>query len=142
MNGYFDSSALAKVALGEKGDEDVRRLIASVEIAASSRIGVVECHSAVRRSAHEGVLRDADLGSALRNLSKLWNGVLVVEADRTVCNRAIEILATMRLRGSDAIHLASALQFAGKDLETTTFAAWDERLRRAADSVGFTLFPA
>ncbi len=66
--------------------------------------------------------------------------VLPVARDVITCS--IDCVRRHRLRGADAVQLASALLAREADPAVRTMAVFDERLRNAASAEGFTLLPA
>ncbi len=84
-------------------------------------------------------LTTAQLGRALDDLEKLWQGVHVHAMSESLLAQAAESARTHALRAYDAVHLAGALSFAaGEDLE---FACWDKELREAATGHGILVVP-
>jgi predicted nucleic acid-binding protein len=65
---------------------------------------------------------------------------VLVSVNRTVVDEAIELTARNRLRGYDAVHLASALHLnralIGRDLSPIAFVSADDDLLRAAAAEG------
>lgn len=62
----------------------------------------------------------------------------LVELSPGVEKAAGSLAATHRLRGADAVHLASALVLGYTDL---TVAVWDQRLHAGAVAVGLAVAP-
>jgi len=62
-----------------------------------------------------------------------------IELSAEVERAAGELAARHRLRGADAVHLASALALGSADV---TVASWDERLHVAAAAAGLAVAPA
>lgn len=67
-----------------------------------------------------------------------WNNLRVVEASRPLLATAGDLAEIHRLRGYDAVHLASALCFPPSRVIMVT---WDGRLREAALSAGLRIAP-
>ena len=65
-------------------------------------------------------------------MSSCWSG-----STRQLARQAGELAEEFDLRGSDAVHLASALSL-GSD---TTLVTWDEDLKRAAAASGCAVAP-
>jgi uncharacterized protein len=66
----------------------------------------------------------------------------VLPVDQRVVTRSLECVRRHRLRGADAVHLASALLAREADPAVASMAVFDRRLRSAASAEGFTLLPA
>jgi hypothetical protein len=64
---------------------------------------------------------------------------LVIEADDLVTRAAGDIAERFRLRGYDAVHLASALAASEKGM--LVFVSWDGELSKAASRSGLPVAP-
>jgi len=62
-----------------------------------------------------------------------------LEVSESLVRRAADLAETHRLRGYDAIHLASALLLADRLGGETAFGSWDDALDTAAAREGFLL---
>jgi predicted nucleic acid-binding protein len=111
MAGYFfDSSALVKFYLRERGSAWVRRLINRTRRhdIAVVRITGVEAASALVR--HTPPMSRAGLTTALSRLDVHFDSqFLVLPVDRALVAAAIHLTGRHRLRGYDAVQLAAAL---------------------------------
>ena len=138
MIAYFDVSALFKLHVDEPGSEVVRELWGSGVALATSRVSHAElaCASAaaVRAGRHARGTVDEDIvdGSFLRRRTYL------VEPDADVVDFAAVVGVRHRLRGVDAIHVASAMQLADFG---PTLVSWDDRQRAAARAEGLQVYP-
>jgi predicted nucleic acid-binding protein len=118
---YVDASALVKLALDEPDGIAMRHWYHEHERIASSRIGVVETHRAVRRKVDDMAHVDAILRS-----------IQVMEVDMAIAARASSV-GPIGLRTLDAIHLATAIVL-GPELDA--FVTYDDRLADAARALG------
>lgn len=66
----------------------------------------------------------------------------VLPVAQEVMIRSLECVRRHRLRGADAVQLASALLARDPDPAIETMAVFDQRLRAAASAEGFALLPA
>ncbi len=66
----------------------------------------------------------------------------VLPVAQDVIARSLECVRRHRLRGADAVQLASALVAREADSGVSAMAVFDQRLRAAASAEGFTLLPA
>ena len=66
----------------------------------------------------------------------------VLPVAETVVVRSLQCVRRHRLRGADAVHLASALLAREADPAVSTMAVFDRRLRTAASAEGLALLPA
>lgn len=139
MIAYLDSSALVKLYVVEPGSDAVRRLLEEADAAATSAIAYAEIRSAVARRHREGDLSDSAVSRIKAALMADWEALFVLPATGAVARIAGDLAEEHALRGMDAVHLASALWFSRQQSGPITFAAWDERLARAAEASGFRI---
>lgn len=135
MWAYFDSSALVKVYVQESGRAAVLRLLRQHEVIASA-ILLVEIRGALRRRAAENVIESSRLPSALQQFAKdraQWN-LLAVSTE--ILERAEQLVASHTVRTLDAIHIASAQEFAGRLQAHLPFISADQRQIEAAAAAG------
>lgn len=66
---------------------------------------------------------------------------VVAEVSNRVVSRSLDVVRRHRLRGADAVQLATGLAVREADPAVRAFAAFDERLRAAAAAEGFALLP-
>lgn len=141
---YFDSSALVKRYLTEIGSAWV---LACTDLAAGNTIVVSEITRvevaaafAARHRASGGISRqerDDALNLLLRHFDTEYQ---IASLDRVTISRAVNLTQTYRLRGYDAIQLATALAtnqaLTAAGLPGLTFIAADDDLLAAAQSEG------
>jgi predicted nucleic acid-binding protein len=135
---YFDSSAIVKVYVQEDGRATVLRLLRLHEVVVSA-ILPVEIRGALRRRAQENAIESSRLPAALNQLAadrEQWN-VLAVSAE--ILGRAEEIVANYAVRTLDAIHIASAKEFAERLQTRVPFISADHRQVEAATAIGLTV---
>lgn len=135
MWAYFDSSAVVKVYVQENGRATVLRLLRLHEVVVSA-ILPVEIRGALRRRAEENTIESSRLPAALNQLTAdraQWN-MLAVSTE--ILGRAEEIVAVQAVRTLDAIHIASAKEFAERVRGRVPFISADHRQVEAAAAVG------
>jgi uncharacterized protein len=135
---YFDSSALVKLYVQEKGRATVLRLLRLHEVVVSA-ILPVEVRGALRRRAEENAIEGSRLPAALNQLAAdrdQWN-LLAVSTE--ILRRAEEIVAMHRVRTLDAIHIASARDFVERLQTRLPFISADPRRVEAATAVGLAV---
>jgi predicted nucleic acid-binding protein len=138
MWAYFDSSAVVKVYVQENGRASVLRLLRLHEVVVSA-ILPVEIRGALRRRAEENAIESSRLPAALNQLAadrEQWN-VLAVSTE--ILGRVEEIVANYAVRTLDAIHIASAKEFAERLQTRVPFISADHRQVEAAAAVGLTV---
>ncbi len=104
----------------------------------SSRLLYPEARAALASAARSGRLDAAALTETRGVLERLWEEVDRLDMTGRLARRAGDLAEDYALRGYDAVHLASFESIASDGALLVTF---DEDLRRAARSSGFTLAP-
>jgi uncharacterized protein len=135
MWAYFDSSAVVKVYVRESGRAAVLRLLRRHEVVVSA-ILPVEIRGALRQRAWENEIEGSRLSAALNQLAadrEQWN-LLAVSTE--ILGRAEEIVARYAVRTLDAIHVASAEEFAKRLQVVVPFISADQRQIEAAGAIG------
>ena len=130
---YLDTSSLVKLYVQEPGSQQVQKLVAKAELVATSVVAYAEARAALARRRREGGLTPAEYRRARAALDADWPRILTLEVSEPVARRAGDLAERERLRGFDALHLASYLtvaeEFPG---EVVRFSAADKALTRAA----------
>jgi hypothetical protein len=119
--------------LDEPGTDHARDLFLSASSVQSSRLLVPEAHSALARASRDRRLSPAGATRALELLRGLLAEVDPLELDESLAERAGDLAASLGLRGSDAVHLASHERI---DAGDAVLVAADGDLVRAAGSLG------
>jgi uncharacterized protein len=138
---YFDTSAFVKIYVNEFGADLIRSAAESADILVTSVIAYAEVRSAFARKRRFGDFSPGELMRAKSKFEQDWLELEAVPIDDQKARRAGELAEIHKLRGFDAIHLASAEYFQSR-LGPTTFACFDAELSRAATAYGMTLLPA
>ena len=134
---YFDSSALVKRYIEEKGSDKVNSLLAGGSTAAVSRLAYPEILAAITRR-HKAKEIEAGAFERMRKAFKTdWTNLIVVEFHREVFKFIDEVIAKHALKGSDTIHLASALWLKKTTKAEVVFVASDRELVKAAKAEKF-----
>jgi len=135
---YFDTSALIKLVVLEDGSDPASRLWAQPVRAASSVLAYPEGRAALAAARRGGRLTSTGYGRALDDFEHACEELLVVGVDPALARQAGALAVERGLRGSDAVHLASALTL-GAD---ATLVTWDTALAAAAAACGCGVAPA
>ena len=135
MNGlpwaYFDTSALAKRYIRERGSLGLQRLLKKYKVL-SSALMPIELLSALTRRHTQKQLLARDYNAVLSQIEKdraFWE---LIEMAPVVLARAQETVLNLRVRTLDAIHLASAAIFQDSVGRPVPFVTSDERQLDAA----------
>jgi predicted nucleic acid-binding protein len=130
---YLDTSSLVKLYVVEPGSEEVRRLVDRAELVSTSVVAYPEACAAFARRHREKSLTPAGHRRARAAFEADWPRLVALEVADPLARRAGHLAERHRLRGFDALHLASYLtvveEFAG---EKVHFSAADQALVRAA----------
>lgn len=130
-----------KLLVPEEGRDLIADTIARSDAAATARLSYAECHAALYRASRAGRIGSRQTATAARRFAERWASLVVVELDDQLCRSTARLCRDHELRGSDAVHLASALEIAG-DEEGAVFACFDRRLWEAAGELGLERVPA
>jgi predicted nucleic acid-binding protein len=138
---YLDSSALAKRYLAEAGSAEVDRLIGEAELVATSIITRAEISVALARARRQRML-DAETAAQVRALFvSHWESLVRLTLIESTVERADALAWELDLRGYDAVHLATAVQWSESMGEAPLLATYDRELWRAAQTVGLQPWP-
>jgi len=133
---YFDTSALVKRYVRERGSAQVGSLLRRHELL-SSAITPVEVLSALSRRKRNGDLSAEDLSALLSRVQSDRLRWELVEVGGTVLSRAEEIVQrTVPVRALDAVHVASLMAFQAASSIQISFVTGDARQRDAANYLG------
>ena len=119
----------------EAGSESVQGWLAAGS-PATSRLSEVEVASALMRRWREGAFDKRSRDRALAALARDMKALSVVEVGPLVTARALAMLERHPLSGGDALQLASCLLLRDSSTTPVTFAAFDDRLSKAARAEG------
>ena len=136
---YFDSSALVKLVLDETGSDAAAALWNACDAALSSRLAYPEVCAALAAAGRNHDLTESEASAAADEWEIFWSSMRPIELSADVERVAGELAVLHRLRGADAVHLASALALGSQEV---TVAAWDKRLHTGAAAVGLPVAPA
>lgn len=136
MWAYFDTSALVKRYVQERGSEQIRTLLRRYDFL-SSAITPVEIVSALYRRRRENSLSAGVLAALLRRISSDRQQWRLVEVSSPVLDRAQELLrGSTPLRALDAIQIASLVTFQDIGAMRLPIVTADVRQREAATQIG------
>lgn len=131
---FFDSSALVKRYVQERGTDAVLEWCDRADELAVAVIAFPELISAFRRLAREGRISDAQYGALKRDLRADLADALMCDVGPQVLQRAIDALEAHPLRGMDALHVGAAIVCGA-----TAFVSADARQCAAARGLGLNV---
>ncbi len=135
---YFDTSALIKLFVLEKGSEDAQRLSRDHVPVATATIAYTEMYSGFNRRKRERHLSARQYTSLSRCFEEHWTTYIRIEFTQEVLALAKVLLERHPLRAFDAVHLTSAISLQKGVQEPLQFAAADIRLLDAASAEHLT----
>lgn len=130
---YYDTSALIKILIDERGSELARKLWATAYPAASSILAYPEGRAALATARRAGRLRGQSYERSLRTFEGIHEALVSIGVGEQLAKAAGRHATEFGLRGYDAVHLATALALGEEEV---VFVTWDEGLARAAESAG------
>lgn len=136
---YFDASALVKLIVDEAGSEVAAAIWDGCDAAFASRLAYPEVCAALAAAGRRGDLSPEDMAECEHRWQQFWASIRPVEFSARVAQSAGHLARHQRLRGADAVHLASALAVNSPDL---VVAVWDRRLHAGAVAEHLAVVPA
>lgn len=138
---FCDTSALVKLYIEEEGSDAMRQAAATAEVLAVCRIAWAEALAALARRLREVPADSTAIDQARANLRHDWNDYLIVEVTQALVEQAGEFADVFALRGYDSIQLAAAQTLHAAGGKPVRFAAFDNRLLKAARVLGMARLP-
>ena len=132
MKLYVDSSALVKKYVQETGSDRVFNLLAQSGIAVTSKLAYPEILAGLNRKRREKGITEKDYREAVVDFESDWLALLIIEFQDELLPLIKQLLTKHSLKGSDTVHLASALWIQKAAKEKLSFVASDIQLLRAA----------
>jgi predicted nucleic acid-binding protein len=130
---YLDTSSLVKLYVEEPGSAEVHQLVEQAELVTTSVVAYAETRAALARRRRERSLTVAGHRRAKAALDADWPHLLTLGVGASISQSAGDLAEKQRLRGFDALHLASCLlvdrEFPGEEVR---FSSADRALAAAA----------
>jgi uncharacterized protein len=131
LNVFFDSSALAKRYIEEKGSDQIQAILSSASALAVSVICIPEIVSALCRRRRERKVSTQEYRNAKASILSDIDDATVIGITETVIAQAVALLEQFPLRSADALHVACASEWS-----TELFVSADDRQCAAARAHG------
>jgi predicted nucleic acid-binding protein len=131
---YFDTSALVKTIIAERGSDVAVEIWNSSAIRVTSIVAYAEARAALAAAARSRRLAAGARQVARSEFDHRWRALAVRTVSDEVVGLAGDLADREPLRAYDAVHLASALL--ATDGDDMLFATWDRGLSRAARRLG------
>lgn len=140
MNLYAESSAALAWLLEQNHGELVAETLAEAELVIASDLTLIECDRVLIRAVVLDELQESDAVERQARLNAVAAHWTLLTLDEATIERARRPFPAEPVRTLDAIHLATALT-ARKALSDLAMVSLDDRIRKAADRLGFLLLP-
>jgi predicted nucleic acid-binding protein len=131
---YFDSSALVKRYIKEKGSEKVDALLEEGSIPVASRLAYPEILAAITRRHKAGEIETLAFERIKKSFKADWTSLTVIELSAEVFRFIDKVIDKYGLKGADSLHLSTALWLRESMRESVIFVASDLELLGAAKS--------
>lgn len=141
MIAYLDASALVKRYIVERRSRETIALTADAEMTATSIISRAEVAAAFAKAVRAGLIKDDVARNAQRRFAGDWPDLARVPVTEALVERAERLAWDRRLRGYDAVQLASALTWQDSVGEGIVLATFDQQLWDAATRSGLKAWP-
>jgi uncharacterized protein len=139
---YFDTSALIKGYIQEKGSKDVIALMDDTDnLFGSIILTQVEIAAAIQRAVRVIGSSSTIASSAWQDFLDDWPAFTRLSISHLTIERASLIAWSYGLRGYDSLHLASALLWQESLGVQITLATFDRELWQAAQKAGMSSWP-
>lgn len=107
MNCFFDTSALIKNYIDERGSSNVAGVMAQADAIHVSEVSIVECFSTLRRILQEQSLNEEEYEIVKREIKHDFRYFTIIPVE-AVIGYCESIIDSYRLKTLDSIQLASA----------------------------------
>lgn len=133
---FFDSSALIKKFIDEKGTSQVNHLMNSCSLILISDLTIIECITIARRYLNERLI-DLELFNHLkREILSEMSSMETISPNKVILSASISILDNFYIKTLDNIQLASALN---SEFNIDGFVSSDIKLNRIAEKLNFNV---
>lgn len=132
---YLETSAVLHWLLGQSEAHEVREIVDQADRIVTSRLTRAEADRALQRAQSEGLIKEGDVRRLRGLLSRVETSWMQMAVSEAVLARVGQPFPVEPLRTLDAIHLATALEFATVFPELRV-QSYDRRIRDNAESLG------
>lgn len=138
---YADTSALVKLFVTEANSGATRIAFQNAQALGTGLLTRAELGAALARGARGGLLSEDEAQKARQWLRRVWPTWIHVMMNADLVSRAESLAWDYKLRGYDAVHLASALSWQDQIGYPVTMATFDQELWDAAALEGLGVWP-
>jgi uncharacterized protein len=138
---YLDTSALVKTYVHEYGSNQVISFINSADVIGTSKICKAEMAAALAMAERRGALTLDQAREAWEEFLADWRSIYKLTISDLIIDMAATIAWERKLRGYDAIHLATALSWKDALGEMVVLATYDRQLWMVTEKAGLSRWP-
>lgn len=140
---YLDTSALIKLYISEQYSSSLRMLVKEqTQIIGVSVIAKPEFSASIARGLRTGLIWKNVATTVLDRFRNEWHNLRLLTVTNQIIDTADSLAWNYNMRGFDAIHLATALDWQKALDIPITFITFDKQLWQAAQRVGLEIWPA
>ena len=129
---YLDTSSLVKLYVEEDDSPSIESLVKASTVVATSLIAYVEVRSAFARRFREKAFSAREYKRILSSFGKDWEDYMRIQITESVVTKAGDLAEKHELRGSDPVHLSSALALREELSSSVLFSCSDKKLQIAS----------
>jgi predicted nucleic acid-binding protein len=141
MIAYVDTSALVKLFVTEEASEATREMLLGAWITGTGLLTHAELGAALARGARRDLISETEALNAQKQIETIWPSWVHIAVDENLVSRAESLAWEYKLRGYDAIHLASALTWQERIEHQVVLATFDRELWEAAQGACMEVWP-
>ncbi|MEJ5311023.1 MAG: type II toxin-antitoxin system VapC family toxin [Anaerolineae bacterium] len=138
---YLDTSALVKLYVREPGTDDVQRLVKNSTATGTSLISKAEAAAAFSKAIRVGYIAPEEARAAWGAFLDAWPSLVRLAINETIATQAGTLAFSYGLRGYDAVHLATVLNWQDTLDIPVLFATYDQQLWTIAKQVQIAVWP-
>jgi predicted nucleic acid-binding protein len=138
---YADTSALVKLFITEDNSDATRLTFQTAQALGTGLLTRAELGSALARGAQRGLLSETEAKEARQRLHRVWPTWIRIVMNENLVSRAEFLAWEYKLRGYDAVHLATAQLWQEQIEHPVTLATFDQELWEAAQLAGLEVWP-
>lgn len=137
---YAESSAVLAWLLGEKAETEILSVLQSADKVVASELTLIECDRAIWRAIALGKTNAMAAQGLMHRFAEIAAQWQLLGFSQEIVARARQPFPEEPIRTLDALHVAAALQ-ARTAFPGLVVLSLDDRVRRVAGSLGFSLEP-
>lgn len=141
MIAYVDTSALVKLFVTEEDSEATQAMLVGVWVIGTGLITRAELGAALARGARRGLISETKALAARQRIEAVWPTWIHIAVYENLVSRAESLAWEYKLRGYDAIHLASARTWQERIEYQVVLATFVRELWEAAQAAGMAVWP-